>query len=106
MENNTQNNYTTPVYSAQPYQAPVQKTNGAGVASLVCGIICFFINPLYFVGLAAIITGIVGLSMNGRPKGTAAAGLILGIIGSICQILFDIIITILTLGMGVFFIFI
>lgn len=77
------------------------KASGVSVAALICGIFGFFCSPFYLVNLAAIILGIVGLATaNGRPKGMATAGLILGITGAIWQFVMDIILTIFTMGFG------
>ncbi len=81
------------------YQAP-QKESGVGVAAMICGIVSFLCNPFYLVVMAAVILGIVGIATaNGRPKGMAITGLILGIVATGCQIIIDI----LTLGVGFFF---
>lgn len=67
----------------QPYQpVPAPRTNGAAVASLICGILgCV---PV-ITSLAAVILGVVGIKqsnkMQGSGKGLAIGGLILGIIG-------------------------
>jgi hypothetical protein len=59
----------------------VPKTNGAAIASLVCGIL----GCVPFVtSLAAIILGVVGIGgsrKTGSGKGMAIAGIILGILG-------------------------
>lgn len=82
------------------------KNNGAGVASLICGIVGFFFNPLGLVPLAAIITGIVGIAAKDKPKGMAIAGLILGLVAGCSQIFMDVFITAITAGLGFFAFFI
>ena len=108
--NQDYNNYNQ--QPQQPYQQPQQtyyvpqqpapkttnNSNGVGLASFICGLACFICNPLYLVCLAAIILGIVGLCQAGKPKGFAIAGLILGIVGTGAQLIFDI----LTMGIGFF----
>ena len=99
-------NYNQPP-QPQPYyqQPPVQQksTNGVGVASFVCGLICFLCNPFYLICLAAVILGIVGLCQAGKPKGLAAAGLILGIFGTITQVILDLVLSVFTLGLSFLF---
>jgi hypothetical protein len=58
------------------------QTSGFAVASLVLGIIGFFLNPL---SILAVIFGAIALSQSGknpafRGKGMAVAGLVMGII--------------------------
>lgn len=90
-------------YAPQQSAPTVNKTsNGVGVAALVCGIICFFCNPFYLVCLAAVILGIVGLCQAGKPKGAAIAGLILGIAGTITQVIIDFLLSIFTMGISFF----
>jgi Domain of unknown function (DUF4190) len=66
-----------------PYPLPFRppRTSAAAVASLVMGLL----GCLPFVtGILAIITGIIGIAVTGRPdvrgRGVAVAGLILGIV--------------------------
>lgn len=104
--NQNQYNGSNQYYSQPVYQPPVKTTNGVGIAALVCGIAGFFINPLYLVSAAAIILGIVGLCLKGKSKGTAIAGLILGICACAIQLIIDIIITVFSFGVGFFTFFI
>lgn len=67
--------------------------SGLSTASLVLGIIAFFLNPLYICSILAIIFGSVSKNKT---------GLILGIISLVLQFLLDIIITVFSLGMGAF----
>ena len=60
---------------------PMQRSNGAAIGSLICGILgCV---P-YITGLVAIILGIIGIRSTRDPqvggKGMAIAGLVLGIV--------------------------
>ena len=63
-----------------------QKRNGWGIASLVCGL-AGFITP--YVGIVVSICAIVFYAMQKKyngPSGMATAGLVLGIIGAIFNI--------------------
>ena len=63
-----------------------QKTNGWGIASLVCGL-AGLVTP--YVGIVLSILAIVFHSVQknkGGPNGMATAGLVLGIIGTILNI--------------------
>lgn len=53
--------------------------NATSIASLICGIVSFFILPFIF-GLVGVILGIIGISRQEEKKGCAIAGIILGII--------------------------
>lgn len=99
---NQQYNYEQPQY--QPPQQPApKKAKGVSVASLVCGIVGFFCNPLYLVNLAAIICGIIGIATSKEePKGMAIVGLILGIVGIGVQVTVDLLVTIFSFGLGFF----
>lgn len=59
-----------------PPQPPQQPSNGLAIASLVCGIVGFFVWGPALLGL---IFGIIAIR-NGNTGGTAKAGLILSII--------------------------
>ena len=82
------------------YEKP--KTHCVAIAALVCGIVGWFINPLYLVVLAAIILGIIGLiiTKGSTNKTLSGVGLALGVVGMIAQIILDIVLTILTGGLG------
>ncbi len=64
-------------------------SNGPSIAALVLGILTLTLFWMWFLaiplGIAAVITGIIGLSKGG--KGMAIAGLITGIIGLLLTIL-------------------
>jgi hypothetical protein len=67
-----------------------KRKNGLGVASLVVGIVAavFSIIPLvgmvaFFLGPVAIILGLIAFFLKNRKKGTAIAGVILGVISLI-----------------------
>lgn len=82
---------------------PQKKTNGVGIASLVCGIVGFMINPLYLVSVGAVVCGIVGIATGkDKPKGTAIAGLILGLVAWGLQFICDFVLSIFTLGLSFF----
>ena len=89
-------------------QVEKPKTHGVAIAALVCGIVSWFINPLYLVVLAAIVLGIVGLiiTKGSTNKILSGVGLGLGVLGMIVQIILDIIITFFTGGLGVCSLFI
>ncbi len=91
-----------PTYNYQTPPPAQKNSNGVGVAALICGIAGFFCNPFYLVCFAAVLLGIVGLCQSGKPKGTSIAGLILGITGTIAQIIVDLILSVFTLGMSFF----
>lgn len=79
--------------AAQPQIHHVQlvegkRKNGLGVASLVVGIVAaaFSLIPLvgmvaFFLGPVAIILGLIAVFLKNRRKGTAIAGIILGVVG-------------------------
>ena len=94
MENYDDNQIYTPVTEEKP------KGNGCSIAALICGIVAFLFNPCYLPCLAAIVLGIVGISRKEPSKGMAIAGLILGIAALALQFLADLLITILSFGMG------
>lgn len=54
--------------------------SSSSIASLVCGIVSFFILPFIF-GIISVILGIIGVSRQEEKKNCAIAGIILGIIG-------------------------
>ncbi len=70
-------------FPQQGYQPPAApKTNGAAIASLICGLLgCV---PL-LTSIAAIVLGVVGVKKSAQPgtggKGLAIAGIVLGVIG-------------------------
>lgn len=74
--------------------------DGLCVASLILGIVGFFINPVYICSILAIVFGAIGMKANGVNAGKAKIGLILGIVAIIVQFVLDIIITIFTMGAG------
>ncbi len=82
------------------------KSSGTSIAALILGIISFLLNPCYLPCLIAIILGIVGIARKEPMKGMAVAGLILGIVALVLQFTVDLIITILSFGMGFFSFFI
>lgn len=61
------------------------KNNGLAIAGFVVSLVSLFINFAGIVGLIATILSAVGLAkskeLNGKGKGLAIAGLIIGIIG-------------------------
>jgi hypothetical protein len=72
-------------FGPQGYSLPPEtRTSAAAVTSLVCGLI---LCVPFLTGLIAVITGIVGIAVTGKPsirgRGMAVAGLILGIL-NIC----------------------
>ena len=88
---------------AQPYNPVIggaaQQQNGLAIASLVCGILtmvlgfcCGFVGLI--PGIAALVTGYLGLrkadEMGGSGKGMAIAGMVLGGIGLVISLIFAI----------------
>ena len=67
-----------------------EKSNGFGIASLICGIagLCGFLMPYLaiFVSVLAIVFSV--LQKKNNPNGMATAGLVLGIIGIVLNVLF------------------
>lgn len=90
-----QGNYQQPVYQQPVYQQAPQQTpgNGAGVASMVCGILSIVFCWCY--GIVGLPLGIIALAMYSKSKrmnggfviGMARAGMVCGIIGSILSAL-------------------
>lgn len=74
--------------------------NGLCTASLVLGILGFFINPCYIMSILAIVFGAVGKGKPCSNAGQGRTGMILGIIAIIVQLVIDIIITIFSAGIG------
>ena len=73
-----------------------RKSNGLSIASPVCGIVGFLINPLSLVTLAAFVCGLIALlSRNQGSKGMAIAGIIL----SLMQFVLEFILAIFTFGL-------
>jgi hypothetical protein len=66
--------------------------NGLAIASLVVGIVSFFIGLYGAVGVVAIILGVIALRQvrerGQRGRGLAIAGIILGAVGAILTIVF------------------
>ena len=83
-----------------------KKTSGLAIASLVCGIASLIINPCYLVSLAAIVLGIIGLSLRCGGKGMALAGLLVGSGSIVIWVIIDTIATIVSGGLGFFSYFI
>lgn len=54
--------------------------NSTSIASLVCGIVSFFILPFIF-GIASVILGIIAISRQEEKKTYGVIGIVLGIIG-------------------------
>ena len=68
-----------------PYYGPQQKNNGLAIAALVVGLVGLFWNPVFIMGILAVVFGLVGkaqISSNPMQKGggMAIAGLVLGIV--------------------------
>ena len=78
-----------------------QSASPVSIVSMVLGIVAFFFNPFYASCLAAIVTGIVGLSTSqGRPKGFAIAGLVLGGVALVMQFIVDLVLSFFTFGLS------
>lgn len=97
----TENPYVSePGYIIDETSRQDNSKDGLCVASLVLGIVGFFLNPLYICSILAIVFGAIGTSAKGEKAGQAKVGLILGIVTLILQFILDIILTIVTAGMG------
>ena len=76
-----------------------KKYNGVGIASFVCGLVGIFYYQ-FPCGLAALITGIIGIvkfdQSKEKGKWMAITGIILGVLDILCSII------ILLLGLGIF----
>jgi len=72
-------------YDDGPRRRPVEESNGMATTALVLGILSLFC--MAFTGLPAIIFGVLGIMKaartGGSGKGSAVAGLILGVIGMV-----------------------
>ena len=65
-----------------------KKGSGICVASLVCSLVAFFIcDPLCAVCLTAIVLGIIGLCGNYSGKGMAVAGVCVGAVDLIIEVI-------------------
>lgn len=76
------------------------KKSGLCIAALVCGLVSILLNPMYLVSLAAIILGAIGLGKSMNPKGFALTGVIAGAATLLFGCLFDTLISLLTMGLG------
>jgi len=83
-------------YGSQPFYAPVApRTSGLAIAALVCGLVQFFLGlfALNFVlAIPAIICGALGMRRTRERgeggRGLAIAGLVLGILGIVWNVLY------------------
>ena len=79
----------SPTTANNAHAVAKQQSNGPSIAALVLGILTLTLFWIWFIavplGIAAIITGLIGLSKGG--KGMAISGLITGIIGLVLAIL-------------------
>ncbi len=97
-------NNQQPYNNYYPVQEVPQKASGVSVASLVCALVAFVFNPLSLLHIVAIILGIVGCATaNGRPKGIAIAGIILGCVCIVWQGILDIVLAMFTFGLSFLF---
>ena len=95
------------VINTQTVAVEKPKTNACGLISLILACVALVFNPLYLLPIAAVILGVIGLIIGitkKAPIGTSIAGLILGVVFIGVQFLVDLIITLLTFGLG-FFVF-
>lgn len=53
--------------------------NSCSIASIICGIVSFFILPFIF-GIVSVILGIIGIARQEDKKTYAVIGIILGVI--------------------------
>ncbi len=76
------------------------KGSGICIASLVCSLVAFFIcDPLCAVSITAIVLGIIGMCGNYSGKGMAVAGVCVGAI----DLVLEVILAIFTLGTSLLF---
>jgi hypothetical protein len=77
-------------YPEEPLQQKPKTGNGMGIASLVLGICSIVICCCYGIGIIpsvlALIFGI--LQQRKNPNGIATAGIVLGIVGILCNLVF------------------
>ena len=99
--NNNNENYYEEAYN-NTYESVALEKNTIGMIGMILGIVGFFLNPVYLVSVAAIILSIIGLTKKNTTKGMAIAGIILGPLSLIAQLVFDFVFTALTYGVGVF----
>lgn len=92
------NNYTDTYNDPYSYNPQPQKESGMGIAALVLGICGFFINPFSICSILAIVFGIIGACKSNCKKGCAIAGIILGGV----SLVWDLILTVLTGGIMFF----
>lgn len=86
----------------QPYQQPPgpqgSRTPGVAVAALVCGILALLLSWVPIIGLvafplgiAAVVTGVIGLRKSKEPgyggRGLAIGGLVTGVLGLVVALL-------------------
>jgi hypothetical protein len=84
--------YQQPIIQVQPVvipaaQEPAKKSNGAGIAGLIFGILtlvtCWIPFVPFFFGFFGLVLSIIGLILKNRGKGQAIAGLIMSVLGAI-----------------------
>lgn len=102
--NNQQQNYNQQ-QGYRVYQQPTPpKSEGhdLALAALICGIVSFFLDPLYLTSIAAIVCGIIVLvNYKACDKRTwAIAGIACGASSLVLQIIFDIVLTVASCGLG------
>lgn len=84
--------------AGQPYPQQQSQSNGVAIAALVCGIIALILSwiPLInllsvVLGIAAIVTGVMGIRRAADPgvgqKGLAVGGLVTGVIALLLSLL-------------------
>ncbi|MDQ0745208.1 hypothetical protein QFZ62_002516 [Clavibacter sp. B3I6] len=87
--------------SGSPYAAPYQPGQGGApkkglaITSMVLGIVSVALSLFlwfltFFVGIAAIITGVLARKRNPEAKGFALTGIITGVVGVLLSLLFGI----------------
>lgn len=96
--NYNQDEYEGGYYDPYNYTPGPQQESGLGIAGMVLGICAFFINPLAICSILAIVFGIIGACKQNAKKGCAIAGIILGCI----TIIWDLILTIFSGGLLLF----
>lgn len=92
--NNGNNMYNGGYNDPYNYVPEPQTESSMGIAGMILGICAFFINPFSICSILAIVFGIIGVCKKDYKKGCAIAGIILGGV----TLIWDLILTIISGG--------